>query len=161
MDSILQDGLFAAMASVGFASISNPPRKAYICCAILAAVGHSLRYILMNNNIINVHIILASGIAAFAIGILAVRMAPIAKCPAETCFFPALLPMIPGMYAYRTVEALFLCLCPQDEGTFMHYLYLFAYNGLTCSIIVLGMVVGANIPIFLMKRISFMATKMD
>ena len=32
------------MAAVGFASISNPPRRAYPCCAILAAVGHALRY---------------------------------------------------------------------------------------------------------------------
>ena len=95
------------------------------------------------------------------IGILAVRLALVAKCPAETCFFPALLPMIPGMYAYRTVEALVLCLCHADEATFMHYLYLFAYNGFTCSMIVLGMVIGANIPIFLMKRLSFIATKID
>ena len=26
---ILQDGLFAAFAAIGFSSISNPPRKAY------------------------------------------------------------------------------------------------------------------------------------
>lgn len=161
MYSLLQDGLFAAMASVGFASISNPPRRAYPCCALLAAVGHALRYFLMNNHAIAVHIILASSIAAFVIGILAVRLALVAKCPAETCFFPALLPMIPGMYAYRTVEALVLCLCHADEATFMHYLYLFAYNGFTCSMIVLGMVIGANIPVFLMKRLSFIATKID
>lgn len=161
MNILLQDGIFAAMAAVGFASISNPPRRAYPCCAILAAVGHALRYLLMNNHVVAVHIILASGIAAFAIGILAVRLALVAKCPAETCFFPALLPMIPGMYAYRTVEAFVLCLCHSDESTFIHYLYHFAYNGFTCSIIILGMVVGANIPIFLMKRMSFMATKMD
>lgn len=159
MYSILQDGLFAAMAAVGFASISNPPKMAYPACALLAAVGHALRYLLMNNDVVTVHIVLASGIAAFVIGILAVRLALIVKCPAETCFFPALLPMIPGMYAYRTVEALVLCLCHSDEQTFIHYFYLFAYNGFTCSMIVLCMVVGANTPIFLLKRMSFTATK--
>lgn len=157
--NILQDGFFAAIAAIGFASISNPPRRAYAYCAIIAAIGHSIRYILTNNGIFQVHIILASTIAAFAIGLTAVYFAPKAKCPAETCFFPALLPMIPGMYAYRTIGALLLCLYHKDEATFNHYFYLLAYNGFTCTFIVLGMVIGATIPIFLFKKISFQATR--
>lgn len=157
--SLLQDGLFAAIAAVGFASISNPPRRAYPCCALLAAVGHAVRFGLMNNGVFDVHIILAGTVAAFVIGLLAVRLALLVKCPAETCFFPALLPMIPGMYAYRTIEALVLCLCHQEEVLFSHYLYLLAFNGFTCAFIVLGLVVGANIPIFLLKKLSFKATK--
>ena len=43
---ILQDGLFAALAAIGFSSISNPPRKAYAYCALIAAVGHAVRYTL-------------------------------------------------------------------------------------------------------------------
>ncbi len=157
--NILQDGFFAAIAAIGFASISNPPRKAYAYCALIAAVGHSIRFILMNNPVLHVHIIIASTVAALFIGLMAVWLAPHAKCPAETCFFPALLPMIPGMYAYRTIGALLLCLAHQDEAQFLHYLHLLAYNGFTCVFIILGMVVGAMIPIFLFKKISFQATR--
>lgn len=156
---MLQDGLFAAVAAIGFASISNPPRRAYACCAFLAAVGHAVRFFLMTNNFYTVHIIPASTLAAFVIGLLAVRLALFMKCPAETCFFPALLPMIPGMYAYRTVEALLLCLGSSGETDFSHCFYLLAYNGFTCSFIILGMVMGANIPIFLLKKLSFKATR--
>jgi len=156
---ILQDGFFAAVAAIGFASISNPPCKAYPCCALLAAVGHAVRFILMHSDFFNMHIIAASTLAAFSIGVLAVWLAIIAKCPAETCFFPALLPMIPGMYAYRTVEALGMCLYHQEEAVFNHCLYLLTFNGLTCAFIILGMVVGANIPIFLFKRFSFKVTR--
>ena len=106
---IFQDAFFAAVAAVGFASISNPPRRAYPYCAFLAAVGHSLRYVLMLPAV-GVHIIPAGTLAAFVVGMLAVWVTPRSKCPAETCFFPALLPMIPGVYAYRTVEAMLLCL---------------------------------------------------
>ena len=157
--NILQDGFFAAIAAIGFASISNPPRRAYLYCAIIAAIGHAIRYILTNNDIYHFHIIAASTIAAFAIGLTAVYFAPKAKCPAETCFFPALLPMIPGMYAYRTIGALLLCLYHKDEEIFNHYFYLLSYNGFTCVFIVLGMVVGATIPIFIFKNISFQATR--
>ena len=157
--NILQDGFFAALAAIGFASISNPPRRAYLYCALIAAVGHSIRFVLMNNQLFHFHIIAASTIAAFFIGLAAVWLAPHAKCPAETCFFPALLPMIPGMYAYRTIGALLLCLYHQDEALFSHYFYLLAYNGFTCVFIIMGMVIGATVPIFIFKNISFRATR--
>ncbi len=159
MINILQDGFFAAVAAIGFASISNPPRRAYGYCALIAAIGHSIRYVLMNNPLAEVHIILASTIAAFFIGVSAVWLAPKAKCPAETCFFPALLPMIPGMYAYRTIGALLLCLYHSEEQLFSHYLYLLTYNGFTCLFIILGMVIGAMLPIFIFKKVSFEATR--
>lgn len=156
---ILQDGFFAAIAAIGFASISNPPRQAYACCAAIAAAGHATRYVLMHNALGEMHIIGASLLASFAIGILAVVLAPRAKCPAETFSFPALLPMIPGMYAYRTVEALLLCLNSRGEADFAHYHYLFAYNGQTCAAIIVCMVAGATVPIFLFKNTSFKATR--
>lgn len=155
--NIFQDGFFAAIAAVGFASISHPPRNAYAWCAVIAAVGHAVRYVL--TTLLAVHIIAASTLAAFTIGLLAVYAAPRAKCPAETCLFPALLPMIPGMYAYRTVEGLLLCLYHSEEAAFMHNIYMLAYNGFTCAFIVLGMVLGATIPIYLFKKISFRATR--
>ena len=157
--NIFLDGLFAAIAAIGFASISNPPKRAYLYCAIIGAVGHAIRYILMNNDYWQVHITLASTIAAFFIGLLAVYLAPKAKCPAETCFFPALLPMIPGMYAYRAIGAILHCLSYSDEEVFNHYLYLLTFNGLTCICTIMGMVIGATIPVFMFKNISFRATR--
>lgn len=157
--NILQDGFFAAIAAMGFASISNPPRRAYPYCAVIAAAGHMTRYMLTHNCWGETHLILASTVAAAIIGLLAVALAPRAKFPAETSLFPALLPMIPGMYAYRTIEALLLCLAHTEEALFQHYFYLFAYNGLTCTFIILGMVTGGMIPIFLFKNTSFQATR--
>ena len=39
--SVLLDGIFAAIAAIGFAVISNPPREAILISALLAAVGHA------------------------------------------------------------------------------------------------------------------------
>lgn len=157
--NIIEDGLFAAIAAIGFSSISNTPRRAYPMCALIAAAGHAIRYVLIQPEFGNMHIILASTLASFAIGVLAVLFVSRIKCPAEVCFFPALLPMIPGMYAYRTIEALLSCLYHTQEELFGHYFYLFAYNGLTCSFIILGMVIGATAPVFLFKKLSFTATR--
>lgn len=157
--NILADGFFAAIAAIGFSSISNTPHRAYFSCAVVAAVGHAVRYILTSTAVAGMHIIPASALAAFVVGTLAVLCAPRIKCPAEVCFFPALLPMIPGMYAYRTIEALVSCLYHTEEEAFAHYFYLLAYNGLTCTFIIMGMVIGATIPVFILKKMSFQATR--
>lgn len=153
--TLAQDAAFAAVAAIGFSSISHPPRKSYTPCALIAAVAHSLRFALIAAG---THIIAASLAAGLAAGLLAIVLAPRAGCPPETFSFPALLPMIPGMYAYRCGQALVLCLATPGEDGFLHNLYLFAYNGLTCAFIVGGLVAGAVLPIFLLKRKSFSAT---
>ena len=44
--NILEDGLFAAIAAIGFSSISNTPGRAYLTCGLIAAAGHTIRYVL-------------------------------------------------------------------------------------------------------------------
>lgn len=155
---ILQDALFAAIAAIGFAAISRPPVRAYKYCALIAAVGHSLRFVLLHIPH-PLHIIIASLIAAFVIGVLAVLISRHAKFPAETCLFPALLPMIPGIYAYKAFGGLALCIFRSSAENFGYNFYLFASNGLTCCVILLSMVTGATLPIFMFKRIAFQATR--
>ena len=74
--NILQDGFFAAIAAIGFASISNPPRQAYKYCALIAALGHATRYVLTHNAYGEMHLIGASFIASLVIGVLTVFLAP-------------------------------------------------------------------------------------
>lgn len=157
--AFFEDGLFAAMASIGFSTISHTPRRAYFYCALAAALGHSFRFLMLRSDLFFSNIIIASTVAAFIVGMAAVLLSPSIKVPAEACLFPALLPMIPGMYAYRAVAGLAGCMLSGAEDSVLHNLYLLSYNGFTCMAIVLGMVIGANLPIFLLKRISFQATR--
>ena len=107
---ILYDALLAAIAAIGFSAISRPPRHAYFFCALLAAAGHALRFALMGTELADIQIIPATIVAATVTGVLAVLVSPIARMPAEACLFPALLPMIPGIYAYKAFGALALCM---------------------------------------------------
>ena len=156
---IFQDALFAAIAAIGFAAISRPPLRAYPYCALIAALGHSMRFILMNNPAHPVHIFGASLAAAFFIGVLAVFLSPIARPPAEACFFPSLLPMIPGMYAYKAFGGLAMCVLSDDPQVFDFYFFQFSHNAFVCISVLLGMVIGATAPVFIFKKISFQATR--
>ena len=158
MTGIFQDALFSAIAAIGFAAVSRPPKGAYIFCAVIAAVGHSFRFVLMNMTM-GIHIIPATLLASFVIGLLAVFVSPLSKIPAETYLFPSLLPMIPGIYAYKAFGALMLCLFSHGQESFNHDFFLFAHNAMTCCCIILCMIVGATIPIFTFKKISFQATR--
>ena len=124
IEKIFSDAFFSAIAAIGFSAISNPPKKTYILCALIAATGHSLRFMLISSDLIQMTIIPATTIASFAIGLLAVILSPIAKVPAETFLFPSLLPMIPGIYAYKTFGGLAMCLLHTSETDFYHYFYL-------------------------------------
>lgn len=159
INGIFEDALFAAVAAIGFSSISHTPKRAYFVCALAAAAGHALRYFMTNSGIFEDNIIVACTVASLLVGVIAVAFSPVIKVPAEACLFPALLPMIPGMYAYRSIAALMKCISNTGEHEMMHSLYLLCYNGFTCIAIVMGMVIAGNLPIFLFKKHSFQATR--
>ncbi len=46
---------------------------------------------------------IATFVASFCIGCLGIALAKIIKTPAEIIAFPALIPMIPGIYAYKAI----------------------------------------------------------
>ena len=153
------DGAFAAVAAIGFAIISNPPRKAILISAFLAAVGHGLRYFLMHAHLFTMDIATASFFAAVSIGLLAIPFAKAIHCPAEVFSFPSLLPMIPGMFAYKSILALTKFMQTKDETDSLRYLVDFCHNGSTTIFVLFALVVGAAVPVFIFHRQSFTATR--
>lgn len=151
---LLQDAFFAAVAAVGFASIGRPPRRAYAVCAIAGAAGHAARSFLMSVLPASMHIVPACTLAAAVAGTVVCAVSPRLRCPVERCLYPSLLPMVPGMYAYRSMGALALCLCHPDQASFLHYFYLWAYNGAICLFAIMGMATGVHVAAFLWEKTS-------
>lgn len=144
--SVLQDGFFASLAAIGFGSINNPPRRLLPYCGAIAAVGHAVRYMLMQGPL-SMHIVLAGFAGSLAIGVLSGVVARRKHCPSEIFSFPALLPMIPGMYAYGIVQALINYLkLHAGQADASHYLDQLVYNCSMTMLIILMMVVGVLLP---------------
>jgi integral membrane protein len=154
-----KDAILAAIAAIGFGAISRIPRRAYLWCGLIAAIGHSIRFLLMNPEVGGLHILLATALASIVIGTLAVFASPLAKTPAEAYLFPSLLPMIPGIYAYKSFGGMVMCILGETQEQFNYYFYQFAENGLVCIAIIMAMVIGATIPIFTFKGTAFTATR--
>ena len=156
MQLVLIDGLMAAIAAIGFAVISNPPRNAILISAILAALGHSLRFFLIKSGM---DISLATFVAASFIGLLSILFARVIHCPAEVFSFPSLLPMIPGMFAYHTILSLIKFMQTTNAIKGQGFILDFFHNGMTTLFILLALVVGVSLPILLFPKLSFSVTR--
>lgn len=155
---ILLDGLFAAVAAIGFGAISDPPMRAFPRIALLAAVGHALRYCLMNYA--DIDIASASLCAAMVIGFGSLWLGCGVRCPMTVLYIPALLPMVPGIYAYKTVFSLIMFLQSlNDPGQSMQYMQLFFLNATVSLSVIALLAAGATLPIFVFNRRAFSLTR--
>jgi len=153
---IVLDGVMAAIAAIGFAVISNPPRKAIFVSAFLAAIGHSLRFFLLKSGL---EISLATFISASFIGLMSILFARLIHCPAEVFSFPSLLPMIPGLFAYRTILGLIRFMQSSDDIQSQINLMSIFHNGFTALFILLALVIGVSLPVLLFPKYSFKVTR--
>lgn len=154
----IQDGLFAGVAGLGFAVISNPPRKAFAICFLLACIGHGIRYFLMHYHLLMLDQAMASTIAGLSIGLLAVVFARRIHCPAECFAFPALLPMVPGMFAYKAVRDI-INIVQVNGNDNVDFVSRFFHNSTLTILVMVGMVIGCVVPIFIFYRQSFSVTR--
>ena len=155
---ILLDGLFAAVAAIGFGAISDPPMRAFPRIALLAAIGHALRFTLIHCAALD--IATASLFAAFAIGMGSLWLGRGVRCPMTCLYIPALLPMVPGKFAYNMVFAQLMFLQnmdnPLDRAKYMEMF--FSNTMVTCTVIFL-LAVGTTLPMFLFPNRAYSLTR--
>lgn len=145
------DGFFAAVAAVGFAMISNPPKKVALTAGVLAALGYMGRFFLMRAGL---GIASASLCAALLISLCSMPCARRCRIPAEMFAFPALLPMIPGMFAYKTILATMQFMGSTALAGRQELIAEILYNGLTAFFVMCALVLGAMLPLVLFHRES-------
>lgn len=158
LSQVLQDGFFAAIAATGFAVISNPPRKAVAISAMLACIGHGFRYYLVHY--MNLDLVASTLFAASVIGLLSILFAKMIHCPAEVFSFPSLLPMIPGLFAYKMILSLMKFLNASDSVIEQNLIIDIFKNGLTVIFIMFALVIGVSVPLFVFHKQSFMMTRL-
>lgn len=158
MTEILLDGFFAAIAAIGFSTLSDPPRRAFPSIALLAAIGHALRFCLMQYAAVD--IATASFAAALAIGFGSLWLGSAIRCPMTVLYIPALLPMIPGIYAYKTIFSLILFMQSLgDPALEVQYMQQFFLNATVALSVIALLAAGATLPIFIFNRQAFSLTR--
>lgn len=155
---ILGDAFFAAVAGIGFSALSDPPRRAFRYIAVLAAAGHACRYVLME--LLGVDISTASLAGAVLIGFGSLWLGRRVPVPMTVLYIPALLPMVPGKFAYNMVFSQMMFLQSMgDPAARTKYMEMFFSNAMvTCSVIFM-LAVGATVPILLFPDRAYSITR--
>lgn len=100
---LLQDAFFSAIPAVGFAMVFNVPKRYLAYCALAGAIGHSSRTLMLQ---FGLPIEWATFAAAALVGAITIGFAKRHLAPPLMYAVAAIIPMIPGTYAFNTVIAL-------------------------------------------------------
>jgi uncharacterized membrane protein YjjB (DUF3815 family) len=155
---ILYDIFFAAIAGIGFGAISDPPLKSFPSIAILSALGHGARFCFMHYA--GMDIASASLIGAFIIGMGSFIAGGIIRCPMTVLSIPSLLPMVPGIFAYKTILSLIMFLGSSahlESG--VNHLQMFWSNFLVAFTTTFNLAIGAILPHFIFREKALSLTR--
>ncbi len=138
---LIEKCLWAVIAALGFATLFTVPLRAFWAVALLAALGFGLRLLLLINDY---HLIIATLAASCFMGLLAIQLAHWVHTPTTVFMAPAVIPMVPGVYAYRTMMGLLEI--SGSKVVPVELLTQTASNGLNTVFILLTLAIGVSLP---------------
>ncbi|TNH03655.1 threonine/serine exporter [Testudinibacter sp. TR-2022] len=100
---LLDDMFFSAIPAIGFALLFNVPQNALKYCALLGALGHGFRKLLLLT--MDMPLVFATFFAAALIGFIGVYLSQRYLAHPKVFTVAAIIPMIPGVFAYKAMIA--------------------------------------------------------
>ncbi len=137
---LLQDMALAAVPAVGFGMLFNVPARVLGYCAVLGALGHGLRFLLLRAG---VPIEVGTWIAATVISFIGVWQAQVLRAHPKVFTVAAVIPMIPGVALFTaliTIQQLYV------KGATQELLTQAIDSGLRAFFIVAALAVGLAMP---------------
>lgn len=144
--ALINDMFFAAIPAVGFALVFNVPQKALIYCAVGGAIGHGARFMMMN---FGIPIEWATFFAATIVGMIGVHWSHKFLAHPKVFTVAALIPMIPGVYAFKAMIALVEI---NHLGYTPELISILMENFLKAMFMIAGLAVGLAMPGLLFYR---------
>ncbi len=148
---LLEKGIWFGLAAIGFGILFNVPVRTLYIIFILGAMGGLTKTYLVH---FNVGVILSSFAGASVIGILSIPSAHNKHAPPLVFSIPALIPMVPGAFAYRTMLGLIKLTATVDPELYSNVLNETVSNGLKTVFILMTLAAGASIPMLVTRKSS-------
>lgn len=147
--SIIGKGLWAGVAALGFGILFNIPRRTIFIVFLLGLCGGIVKFSMMGY--VNAGVVLATLIAALMVGIVNVFCAHAIHTPPVVLVIPAVIPMVPGAFAYKAIIA-FAKLAigiasPEVISMAME-------NGIKTFFILLFIALGVSTPLLILRKES-------
>ncbi|MFD2203880.1 threonine/serine exporter family protein [Shivajiella indica] len=143
---ILFKAFWCGIAASGFAVLFNAPKRSFIAIFLCGVLAGLTKFIILFPAM-GGGIILASAAGATATGFVSIPVSHWRHVPPVVISIPAVIPLIPGSYAYRSMLGIINFI----NNTEIDVLTRTIHNGLMTLFIILVLSLGVTLPMLLFR----------
>ena len=143
--------IWLGLAALGFAILFNVPQRTLWVIFLLGALGGALKILTIK---FGGGIILGSFFGAMLVGFLSIYAAHFRHAPPFVFAIPAVIPMVPGAFAYRMMLGIIKLTGDVDQQTFIKLMDETVDNGLKALFVLMALSLGVSAPMLLFRRES-------
>lgn len=155
---ILIKSIWAGIGAIGFAILFNVPRRTLLTIWALGFLGGLIKFSVMY---FDLGIVFGSFLGATAIGIVSIQTAHIKKSPPLIFSIPAVIPMVPGFFAYKMMLGLIALIKIENTDAYIQTLIETVNNGAKTMFILISLGTGVAIPMLLSRKESIKKSKFN
>jgi uncharacterized membrane protein YjjB (DUF3815 family) len=155
---ILTKGFWSGIAAVGFAILFNVPKRTLFPIGAIGALGGLIKFGAM---FFEIGIVFASFIGATLIGMISIKLAHMKKSPPLIFSIPAVIPMVPGAFAYRMMLGLIALISIENADNYIQTLISTVNNGAKMIFILISLAIGVSMPMLITRKESIKKAKFN
>ena len=145
---ILERCIWFGFAAMGFAVLFNVPPRTLVTIWLLGAVGGFVKLVMLK---LGLGSVMASFLGASTIGLLSIPAAHNKSAPPMVFSIAAVIPMVPGVFAYRTIVGL-VQLTGDIASSYPQTLSETVNNGAKAMFILMALAVGVGLPNIITRK---------
>jgi uncharacterized membrane protein YjjB (DUF3815 family) len=149
--ALLETTFWFGLGAIGFAVLFNVPTRTLVPVFIMGALGGLTKIILLG---FDFNIIVSTLAGAILIGFLSILFAHNKHVPPPVLAIPAVIPMVPGILAYRMMLGLINLAGSINPDTYQNILSETINNGLKVMLILMSLAGGVGIPMLITRKDS-------
>ena len=147
----IEKAMWFGCAAVGFAILFNVPTRTLIPIFLMAALGGITKLFFMYWNI---GVVFSTFIGCAVIGMLSIFAAHYKHSPPFVFSIPAVIPMVPGTFAYYTMKGFIKLAYNTNPNEFMLLLDNTITNGSKTLFVLMAITIGVYAPMLLTRKES-------
>lgn len=143
--------IWFGFAAIGFAILFNVPQRTIWVIFLMGALGGALKVLTMS---LGGSIILGSFLGAMLVGFISIGAAHFKHSPPFVFAIPAVIPMVPGAFAYRAMLGIIKLTNNVDSAVFVKLMEDTVNNGLKAGFVLMALAFGVSAPMLFTRRES-------
>ncbi|MBL7851391.1 MAG: threonine/serine exporter family protein [Cyclobacteriaceae bacterium] len=150
--TILLKSIWCGAAAIGFGVLFNTPTRSLVAIYGGGVVAGLVKYSVLSL-VPEAGVIISSFLAALVVGFISIPMAHWRHVPPVVFSIPSIIPLVPGVFAYRTMLGLVRLTKANDEN-FVSTVQLMTYNAVNTLFVVMVIAIGVVLPMYLLRKES-------